>query len=249
MTQPESRLYGLIGKNISYSFSPNYFKSKFERLKLNSFKYELFDLEQIEDFEQIIQLPNLSGLNVTIPYKENIIPFLNSVSKKAKKIGAVNTIRIKADGTTKGYNTDWYGFQESLLPLISEHHKKALILGKGGASKAIAFALNRMEIEYEFVSRNPLATELAYQDISAELLKEYQIVINCTPLGTFPNLESCPEIDYSGFTSKHIAYDLVYNPEKTEFLKRASNFGATIKNGKEMLELQAEKAWKIWNKI
>lgn len=245
----KTKLYGLIGKNINYSFSPKYFKNKFQTLELKNHKYKKFELENIDDFKTLLldKMENLKGLNVTIPYKETVIPFLDKLSKNAKFIGAVNTIKISKNGKTKGYNTDYYGFKNSLKPLLKPHHKKALILGTGGASKAVAFALKKLKIEYDFVSRTPSEYQLNYTDLDQTIFNEYQIIINTTPLGTFPNVDEKPDLNYSLFTDKHIAYDLVYNPEETSFLKNAHIYGASIKNGYEMLELQAEKAWKVWN--
>lgn len=242
-------LFGLLGKNISYSFSKNYFTEKFNRLHFDNCEYQNFDIPTIEKFTEIIASnKRLKGLNVTIPYKETVFPYLDSLSKNAKKIGAVNTITISKNKKLKGYNTDYYGFKKSLQPLLNDSHKKALILGTGGASKAVAFALKKLGIEYKFVSRNALENEFNYNELTDSVFNEYQIIINTTPLGTFPNIEEKSALDYSLFTKKHIAYDLVYNPEETAFLKLASQNGAKIKNGYEMLVLQAEKAWKIWNK-
>ena len=241
--------YGLVGKNISYSFSKAYFSEKFEREKSRNHTYENFDIQEIFEFPGILKNnPDLKGLNVTIPYKEVVIPFLDKMSKNALKIGAVNTIKFPANGKTKGYNTDFYGFKESLKPLLKPHHKKALILGTGGASKAVAYALRLLEIDYILVSREPSEHTLMYNEIDASTFEEYQIIINCTPLGTNPNVNVCPEIPYGYFTGKHIAYDLIYNHEETLFLKKARQKGAVIKNGYEMLVFQAERAWKIWKK-
>lgn len=245
----KTKLYGLIGRNISYSFSPNHFKNKFQNLHLKNHKYKIFDLQTIEELPQLFQTKkeNLKGLNVTIPYKEEVLPFLDKINKNAALIGAVNTIKISKTGKTKGFNTDYYGFKKSIEPLLKKSHKKALILGTGGASKAVAFALKKLKIEYDFVSRNPTEYEFNYSELTKEIFDEYQIIINTTPTGTYPDIENAPNLDYTLFTEKHIAYDLIYNPEKTKFLKLAQIQGATIKNGLEMLELQAEKAWKIWN--
>jgi len=245
----EIKQFGLIGRNISYSFSKKYFTDTFENEDQRGFTYENFDIPEVEDFVEILENnPNLAGLNVTIPYKESIIPFLDKMSKKAKQIGAVNTIRFTKKGKTKGYNTDFYGFQESLEPLLHGHHKKALILGTGGASKAVAYALEQLEIGYMFVSREAKKNTLDYSQLSEYIFQEFTIIINCTPLGTSPNVTASPEIPYSYFTEKHIAFDLIYNPEETLFLKSAKEKGAVTKNGLEMLILQAEKAWEIWNK-
>jgi shikimate dehydrogenase len=240
---------GLLGKNISYSFSENYFTKKFKNQKIDAaFSYENFDIQNIENFSTILKNnPELIGLNVTIPYKEAIIPFLDELSENAQKIGAVNTIKISANGKLFGDNTDFFGFNKSLEPLLKPHHKKALVLGTGGAAKAVAFGLKKLNIDNIFVSRQEKENTITYNQIDAKTFDEYQIIINCTPLGTFPKTELLPDIPYQYFTSKHIAFDLIYNPEKTEFLKNAENNGAITKNGYDMLVFQAEKAWEIWN--
>lgn len=241
--------FGLIGKNISYSFSKKYFTDKFEEEELSGYSYENFDLQSITQFPKMIrENPDLKGLNVTIPYKEKIIPLLDKLSKKAKIIGAVNCIKISKKGKLKGYNTDYFGFKKSLKPLLQQHHQKALILGTGGASKAVAFALEELGILFTFVSRSKKEDALDYKYINATAFDNYQIIINCTPLGTHPNVKEFSPIPYDFFTEKHIAFDLIYNPEETEFLKRAKAKNAVTKNGYEMLVLQAEKGWKIWNK-
>jgi shikimate dehydrogenase len=243
------RVYGLIGKNISYSFSKKYFTDKFVLGNLIECSFENFDLQTIEEFPTIIaNNPDLKGLNVTIPYKESVIPYLNKLSKKAAQIGAVNVIRFTKKGKLKGYNSDYYGFMKSLKPLLHPHHKKALILGTGGAAKAVAFALDQLQILYTFVSREEKAGIIDYDRINVTTFDNYHIFINCTPLGTSPNTSESPPIPYQFFTSNHIAFDLIYNPEETQFLKKAKKNGAVTKNGYEMLVFQAEKAWKIWNK-
>jgi shikimate dehydrogenase len=244
-----NKLFGLIGKNIGYSFSKKYFTEKFEKEQLNDCSYENFDLSAISQFPKLLrENPTLCGLNITIPYKEKILPYLDKISKNAQKIGAVNCIKFTKKGKLKGYNTDYYGFKKSILPLLRPHHQKALILGTGGASKAVAFALEELGILYTFVSRSKKENALDYKYINATTFDNYQLIINCTPLGTHPNIEECPPIPYDYFTPEHIAYDLIYNPEETLFLKHAKSKGAVTKNGYEMLVLQAEKGWKIWNK-
>lgn len=243
------RQYGLIGKNISYSFSKKYFTEKFALGNLVDCSYENFDLQSIEEFPTLIaNNPDLKGLNITIPYKEVVIPYLNKLSKTAAQIGAVNVIRFTKKGKLKGYNSDYYGFMKSLEPLLQPHHKKALILGTGGAAKAVAFALDQLGILYTFVSREEKEGMIDYDRINATTFDNYHIIINCTPLGTTPNVKEFPPIPYNFFTDKHVAFDLIYNPATTQFLKNAEKKGAVTKNGYEMLELQAEKAWKIWNK-
>lgn len=243
------RQFGLIGKNIAYSFSKKYFTEKFANGNLSDCAYDNFDIQSIEKFPQLItDYPQLKGLNVTIPYKEAVIPYLDQLSDKAAKIGAVNVIRFTKKGNLKGYNSDYYGFMKSLEPLLQPHHQKALILGSGGAAKAVAFALKQLGILYTFVSREEKEGRIDYDRINATTFDNYQIIINCTPLGTSPNTEAFPPIPYEYFSGKHIAFDLIYNPEETLFLKKAKQHGAITKNGYEMLVFQAEKAWKIWNK-
>lgn len=243
------KIFGLVGKNIDYSFSVNYFTQKFQTQNINDSIYKNFDIPDISYFPQIVKKnKGLRGLNVTIPYKTEVIPYLNKLSRKAEQIGAVNCIRITKKGKLKGYNTDAYGFRKSLCPLLEAHHKKALILGTGGASKAVAFVLEELGIEYKYVSRNPQVGQFSYSDISKIVMKDFLVVINCTPLGTFPNSDSSPELNYDYFSSKHIAFDLVYNPAETKFLQLAKAKGAVTKNGYDMLVFQAEKAWAIWNK-
>ncbi|MCF6130721.1 shikimate dehydrogenase family protein [Flavobacterium wongokense] len=243
------RQFGLIGKNIDYSFSKKYFIEKFALGNLTDCTYENFDLQSIDEFPSIItNNPDLKGLNVTIPYKEAVIPYLNKVSTNAAQIGAVNVIRFTKKGNLKGYNSDYYGFMKSLEPLLQPHHKKALILGTGGAAKAVSFALDQLGILYTFVTREEKEGMIDYDRINATTFDNHQIIINCTPIGTVPNTKEFPPIPYNFFTEKHIAFDLIYNPEETQFLKKAKKKGAVTKNGYEMLALQAEKAWKIWNK-
>jgi len=241
--------FGLLGRNISYSFSKKYFTDKFNNENFVGCTYENFDIPEITAFPEVIKnISDLKGLNVTIPYKETVIPFLDKLSKKAELIGAVNTIKITKKGKLKGYNTDYYGFKKSLQPLLQPHHKKALILGTGGASKGVAFALDELDITYTFVSREAKENGIDYDRINATTFDNYQIIINATPVGTSPNVDAFPLLPYEFFTEKHIAYDLIYNPAETQFLKKAKDQGAQIKNGLDMLIFQAEKAWKIWNK-
>jgi shikimate dehydrogenase len=241
--------YGLLGRNINYSFSKGYFTEKFDNEHFAGCTYENFDIQDISAFPEIIKTnPDLKGLNVTIPYKETVMPFLDKLSKKASLIGAVNTIKITKKGKLKGYNTDYYGFKKSLEPLLQPHHKKALILGTGGASKGVAFALDELDILYTFVSREAKENAISYNLINATTFDNFQIIINSSPVGTSPNTEASPAIPYEFFTEKHIAFDLIYNPAETQFLKNAKARGAIIKNGLDMLIFQAEKAWEVWNK-
>lgn len=242
------KLYGLIGHPLSHSFSKKYFTEKFEKGKIEGCKYELFDIDSIEKFPSLLnQTTNLKGLNVTIPYKESVIPYLTELSSEAKEIGAVNTIKIEGDKLI-GYNTDYFGFKQSLKPFIEINHERALILGTGGASKAVAYALKSININCLFVSRNPKNdNEISYQDVNEYVIKHHQIIVNTTPIGTFPNIAEKPKIDYNLITSGHLMYDLVYNPAETLFLKEGKQRGAITLNGYQMLQLQAEKAWKIWH--
>jgi len=240
---------GLLGKDISYSFSRTYFKKKFEDENINNITYENFDIENIKLFPSIIEnTQNLKGLNVTIPYKEQVMPFLDKINKKAKAIGAVNTIRITKKGKLIGYNTDCYGFKHTLKPYIKAHHKKALILGTGGASKAIAYALEEMGISYKYVSRTlSEKVSFSYDTLTEQDIHDNQIIINCTPLGTFPNVDACPNIPYAAINEHHILFDLIYNPAETRFLQEGKQKKATLINGLNMLRLQAEKSWAIWD--
>jgi shikimate dehydrogenase len=249
MKEEENKTFGLLGKNISYSFSRGYFTEKFENLKLSKCEYVNFDIQQIIDFPAIIaKEKNLKGLNITIPYKEEVIPFLDKLDETAKIIGAVNTIKFTKRGDLKGYNSDVVGFENSIKPLLKKHHKKALILGTGGASKAIAYALNKNNIKFKFVSRNPEGKkELSYDSLTAETFQKYTVIINCTPLGTFPNVDKFPNIPYQFINATHLLYDLIYNPAVSAFLSKGKEKGATIKNGFEMLQMQAEESWRIWN--
>lgn len=241
--------FGLVGKNISYSFSRSYFADKFNHEDLPH-SYVNFDIQSIEELDDVIKnTPNLKGLNVTIPYKEDVMPLLDDINKRARKIGAVNTIRITRYQKLIGYNTDYYGFKKSLEPHLKKYHKRALILGTGGASKAIAYALKKLKIRYDYVSRTEKeGVKFLYSDLTEDIISTYNIIINCTPIGTFPNVNECPDIPYDAITEKHILYDLIYNPEQTKFLSCGDIKRAITINGLEMLKLQAEKSWKIWNK-
>ncbi|WP_179008406.1 shikimate dehydrogenase family protein [Winogradskyella forsetii] len=249
--QDKSKLkFGLVGRDISYSFSRGYFADKFDKENL-PYSYVNFDLQSIDELKAITENTSaLTGLNVTIPYKEQVIPLLDKLNKEAEKIGAVNTIRITKKGKLIGYNTDFYGFKNSIEPHLKPHHKKALILGTGGASKAIAYALKKLNIQFDFVSRShKKGVTFLYSDLTENIISDYTIIINCTPIGTFPKVDDCPDIPYSALTENHILYDLIYNPEQTKFLKNGFQRGATTINGLEMLRLQAEKSWEIWFNI
>lgn len=241
------KIYGLIGKNIDYSFSRTYFAEKFKKEGIQA-QYLNFELSDISEFKNIFSKSrDISGLNVTIPYKLEVIPFLDSLDENAKKIGAVNTIKIEEDGSLIGYNTDFYGFSQSLKDHLKPQHTHALILGTGGASLAVAYALKQLGITYKFVSRNPLEGQFSYINIDAELLEKHKLIINCTPLGTYPNIERHPELPFQFITKQHLVYDLIYNPSETKLMELAAARGAKTINGLRMLQLQAEKAWEIWN--
>ncbi|MEM1338124.1 MAG: shikimate dehydrogenase [Bacteroidota bacterium] len=238
--------YGLVGRNISYSFSKGYFSKKFKDLGLKGYSYENFDLGSISELSNVIGQNNLHGLNVTIPYKQEILPFLDDLEEEAKAIGAVNTIKF-VNNKLVGYNTDAHGFQQSLIPLLGKPHTKALILGTGGASKAVAFVLHCLNIDLTYVSRSPKEGQLHYTQLRREHLQAYKLIINCSPVGTYPRVHEKPDIPYAFVSKAHILYDLIYNPQETAFLTEGKNRGATIQNGWLMLQLQAEKAWEIWN--
>lgn len=243
-------MYGLIGEKISHSFSADFFNKKFDKEGINE-KYFLFPLSTIEDFPSLIEThPDLKGLNVTIPYKQTVIPYLDSLSDEAIEIGAVNVIKFikNKDGRyLKGYNSDAIGFRESLLPLLKEDMDKALVLGTGGASKAVEYILKNLGLKVTLVSRTPGENQIGYEDINEEVMNENKLIVNTTPVGMFPNIENSPSIPYNLLSTNHLCYDLVYNPLETEFLKRAKENGASVKNGLEMLHLQALAAWDIWN--
>ena len=235
------RTFGLIGKSLKHSFSTSYFNEKFYKEGVDA-EYLSFELENIQDFKTLINEKQLSGLNVTIPYKESIIPFLDELSNEAKIIGAVNTIQF-INGKTIGHNTDFIGFSNSIKPLL-DGRKSALILGDGGASKAVKYALDLLNIDFKTVNRN---TSFDYLDITIQTTEFYDIIINTTPLGTHPNTIEFPKIPYENLNSNHLLFDLIYNPSETKFLKYGKAKGATIKNGLEMLQIQAEESWNIWN--
>ena len=243
----KNKIYGLIGKNISYSFSREYFSNKFKTEKISS-KYLNFDLIDINQIYKLTKEFNLSGLNVTIPYKESIIQFLDETDSKAKQIGAVNTIKF-FNNKMIGYNTDYIGFKKSLQNISNINiPKNALILGTGGASKAVKFALSELGIGFKTVSRVKNNADYTYQEIDKYIIDK-KLIINCSPVGTFPNIKDSPKIPYQDLTSENFLYDLVYNPDKTLFLKKGDEIGCFTKNGVEMLKIQAEKAWEIWNDI
>ncbi|MDP4210905.1 MAG: shikimate dehydrogenase [Bacteroidota bacterium] len=248
------RRFGLIGYPLTHSFSAGFFTKKFADENIKDAVYQNFPLETIGQFESLLMLhPDLSGLNVTIPYKETIIPYLNELDKVASEIEAVNTIKFIKDenGKTilKGFNTDAYGFESTISPYLQCCHRKALILGTGGASKAVLYVLNKQGMHCDYISRTPSDSVFkTYAELNADDLQDYHVIVNTTPLGMHPNVDNCPPIPYEGITSSHILYDLIYNPEETLFLAKGKAQGATTINGLEMLHRQAEKSWEIWNK-
>lgn len=243
--------YGLIGYPLGHSFSRGFFNDKFSAEKIDA-EYLNFEIPSIDDFPDIIETtPELRGLNVTIPYKLQVMDYLDEVTPEARAIGAVNVICFEGTGKNRrliGYNSDVIGFTNSIEPLLRPHHKKALILGTGGASKAINYGLKKLGLETVFVSRTKRDNCITYADITADVLREYEVVVNCTPKGMFPHTEECPDIPYEHLTYNNLLYDLVYNPDVTKFMQEGKKYGAVVKNGLEMLILQAIGAWEIWNK-
>jgi shikimate dehydrogenase len=241
--------YGLIGYPLGHSFSKRFFTEKFTTENIPA-QYESYPIEKIELFNSLISKIELNGLNVTIPYKEQIIPFLHELDSQAEAIGAVNVVKFTRSAnklTLKGYNTDAVGFENSLLPHLQPHHTRALILGTGGASKAIRYVLNKLGIATIYVSRTPAEGQLSYTDLNTALMAEHTVIVNASPLGTFPNVDACPAIPYELLSEKHLLFDVVYNPAETLFLKKGREQGATGLNGERMLTEQAIAAWKIWN--
>jgi len=246
------KIFGLIGYPLGHSFSKKYFTEKFEIEKIANCKYELFPIEKISLLESLLESnKDINGLNVTIPYKEQVLPFLNELDETANAIGAVNCIQVSHQNngySLKGYNTDAYGFEISIKPLIKEFHNKALILGTGGASKAVEYIVKKLGIETKYVSRTARENIFGYEEIDKKVMEEYTVIVNTSPLGMYPNTDQAPALPYQFVSDKHLLYDLVYNPETTQFMKYGLKQGATVKNGLEMLHGQAEKAWEIWNK-
>jgi len=243
--------FGLIGYPLTHSFSKKYYDAKMEREHISGIDYQLYALPNIEAFAELLKNePLLAGVNVTIPYKVAVLPFVDHLSPEAAAIGAVNCIRIerladKAPVLT-GYNTDVFGFLESLKPLLRPRQRRALVLGSGGAAKAVMYALGLLGVDYTVVSRNASPGQLSYEQVDAPVLADHRVIINTTPLGTYPAVDSCPPLPYTHLGTQHLLYDLVYNPPETEFLRRGQAQGAATKNGLEMLELQAERNWEIW---
>lgn len=243
--------YGLIGYPLGHSFSKNFFNQKFESEHIDA-QYINFEIPSIKDFKDVLKFnPELHGLNVTIPYKEQVIPYLDDLDEDARLIGAVNVIKFARGflGKTKliGYNSDVIGFRRSIEPLLTDSHRRALILGTGGASKAVFHGLKQLGVESTFVSRTAKEGCITYADLTREMMDRYTVIVNTTPLGMFPNVDTCPDIPYEWLTPNHLLYDLLYNPDETLFMRRGKERGAVVKNGLEMLLLQAFAAWEIWN--
>jgi shikimate dehydrogenase len=242
--------YGLIGFPLGHSFSVSYFNEKFQNEDINA-KYINFEIPSIENLPEIITTnPELKGFNVTIPYKEKVMSYLDSISPEARSIGAVNVVKVIHNGKKvilKGFNSDVIGFTRSIEPLLEKCHKKALILGTGGASKAINYGLKSLGLETVFVSRYERPDTIQYKDVTADVIKEYNVIINCTPCGMYPHTEVCPDLPYDAMDTHTLLYDLIYNPDETLFMKRGREHGATAKNGLEMLLLQAFASWEFWN--
>jgi shikimate dehydrogenase len=261
----QKKVYGLIGYPLSHSFSKTYFADKFEKEKIEDHEYELLPIESADHLQKLLHdHPELCGLNVTIPHKIEIMRQMDWIDSDAKEVGAVNCIRISSESPVmaaftgevgvqghdfrlEGFNTDIYGFEMALTPLLGSAHTSALVLGNGGAARAVKYVLDKLGISYTIVSRKPSDNAIVYQDLTAEHVADSKLIINTTPLGTSPNINDCPPIPYEAITSAHLLFDLIYNPEQTLFLSKGLEKGATIKNGYEMLVLQAEKAWEIWN--
>lgn len=239
------RNYGVIGKSLNYSFSPQYFKDKFNALSIDDCSYEAFELFSIDQIEELIRNKDLDGFNVTIPYKQSIIKYLNVMSPIACEINSVNTVTVK-NGLLCGDNTDYKGFESSLLRHIQSHHKRALIFGTGGSSRTISYVLKTLGIECTRVSQSN-DDLLNYNQLNPKIIQSHQLLVNTTPLGTFPEVDDCVDIPYSSITDNHLCYDLVYNPKESLFLANSKSNGATIVNGLEMLAIQADKSWEIWN--
>lgn len=241
------KVFGLIGRPLTHSFSRTYFTEKFHRQNLTDLRYENFELSTIDDLPALLEdHPQLVGLNVTIPYKKEVLPYLNDADPVVKQIGACNCIKITG-GRLTGYNTDVIGFRESLVPLLKPFHNKALVLGTGGAAEAVKFVLDELHIEFVSVSRNKKEDGITYDAVDEALLQQHLLLINTTPLGMFPHLDEAPDLPYQYLSNRHLLFDLIYNPEKTLFLAEGEKRGALISNGYQMLVKQAEESWRIWN--
>jgi shikimate dehydrogenase len=241
------RLFGLIGYPLTHSFSKRYFEKKFEQEGLTDCRFENFPIGSIEELPELLKKPGLRGFAATIPYKQQLLRYLDSAENIPGGLKACNCVKI-TEGRLIGYNTDWIGFEKSFAPSLQPQHTKALVLGNGGATEAIAFVLNRLNVSFKIVSRQlHNGSSLTYADITEKLVDEYKVIINTTPLGMYPAVETCPDLPYEAITADHFLYDLVYNPAKTLFLQKGEERGALIKNGEDMLVLQAEENWRIWN--
>ena len=242
------REFGLIGYPLSHSFSKGFFAEKFAKENIDNAQYDNYPIESIEQFKGLWeQHPQLEGINITIPHKKSVIPFLDFPSSVVKSINACNCIR-KYNGKFYGYNTDVIGFEKSLVPFLQPHHNKALILGTGGAAAAVAWVLNKLAIDFKYVSRNANeAGILNYESLNTSIIQQHTLIINTSPVGMYPNVNEAPVLDYSAIGNAHHLYDLIYNPSETLFLQKGKEQGATIQNGLEMLHLQAEASWEIWN--
>ena len=251
MTTNYARLYGLIGFPLGHSFSQDYFNQKLEAENIDA-RYINFEIPEISDLKNVLaRNHNLNGLNVTIPYKQLVIPLLDEMDPEAAEIGAVNVIKfVRRNGRTilKGYNSDIIGFRDSIAPMLTEHHSHALVLGTGGASRAVSYALRSLGITPQLVSRRPAPGVITYADINPDIIDSHKIIVNTTPLGMYPHVDECPDIPYNLLTTRHLCYDLLYNPDVTLFMKKSADAGAEVKNGLEMLLLQAFAAWHIWQK-
>lgn len=238
--------YGIIGFPLGHSFSRAFFTEKFQKEHIDA-EYVNFEIPSAHMLPEIVRSnPHLRGLNVTLPYKEAVIPMLDSMSDEAREIGAVNVIQVR-EGRLKGFNSDIIGFMGSLRPLLKPWHQHALVLGTGGASRAIRVGLERVGLDWTYVSRTAAEGRLTYSALTPEVMEHFQVIVNCSPVGMFPKVDACPDIPYHLLSPRHLLYDLVYNPEETLFLKRGAQQGATIKNGLEMLHLQALASWEFWN--
>lgn len=245
------KTYGLIGNPLTHSFSEAYFSEKFKREKICGVRYRNFPLADIHDFPHLLAaVPGLAGLNVTIPYKESVIPFLDELDPEAEAVGAVNVVCFLPDRRTRGYNTDVTGFRKALKPYLKPVHRKALILGTGGASRAVARVLEKMHISFLFVSRTPVnERQIGYVDLNEEIIRSHRLIVQTTPLGMAPDTGRCPPIPYHALGNDHLLFDLIYNPEVTRFMQKGAEQGAVVVNGLEMLKIQAEESWKLWNNV
>ena len=250
----QGKLYGLIGKSLSHSFSMDFFNQKFIAEEIDA-SYINFEIDDVSDLMLILsEYPNINGLNVTSPYKEQVLPYMDEFDETAKMVGAINVIKILRNGNSSefklvGYNSDFLGFKNSIEPCLTDEMTKSLVLGAGGACKAVKAALESLGIEVSVVSRKKSATTLTYEELTKQMIHDHKIIVNTTPLGTYPHVETCPDIPYRFITPSHLCYDLVYNPSETAFMKKTAEHGAAVKNGLEMLLLQAFESYRIWTEL